>query len=91
LCSARAAGNRALPFGRRTAQALDRYLHIRARHPRADLEWLWIGKFGRITESGIAQVLRRRGRQAGLEGLHPHQLRHTFAIYSCPRVAMRLT
>jgi site-specific recombinase XerD len=72
-------------------QALDRYLRIRARHPRADLEWLWIGKFGRITESGIAQVLRRRGRQAGLEGLHPHQLRHTFAIYSCPRVAMRLT
>jgi site-specific recombinase XerD len=70
---------RALPFGRRTAQALDRYLRIRARHPRADLEWLWIGKFGRITESGIAQVLRRRGRQAGLEGLHPHQHRHTFA------------
>lgn len=70
---------RALPFGRRTAQALDRYLRIRARHPRADLEWLWIGKFGRITESGIAQVLRRRGRQAGLEGLHPHHLRHTFA------------
>jgi site-specific recombinase XerD len=56
---------RALPFGRKTAQALDRYL--RARHPRADLEWLWIGKFGRITESGIAQVLRRRGRQAGLK------------------------
>jgi site-specific recombinase XerC len=60
-------------------QALDRYLRIRARHPRADLEWLWIGKFGRITESGIAQVLRRRARHAGLEGLHPHQLRHTFA------------
>jgi integrase len=47
--------------------------------PRADLEWLWIGKFGRITESGIARIPRRRGRQAGLEGLHPHQLRHTFA------------
>jgi DNA-binding transcriptional regulator YiaG len=24
----------ALPFGRRTAQALDRYLRVRARHPR---------------------------------------------------------
>ena len=70
---------RALPFGRRSAQALDRYLRIRARHPRAELEWLWIGKFGRITESGIAQIVRRRGRQVGLEGLHPHQLRHTFA------------
>ena len=70
---------RALPFGRRTAQALDRYLRVRARHPRADSVWLWIGRFGRITESGIAQIVRRRGRQAGLERLHPHQLRHTFA------------
>jgi integrase len=25
------------------------------------------------------QLLRRRGEQAGLPGLHPHQLRHTFA------------
>jgi len=32
-----------------------------------------------MTDSGIAQVLRRRGRQAGLGPLHPHQLRHTFA------------
>jgi integrase len=24
-------------------------------------------------------MLRRRGEQAGLPGLHPHQLRHTFA------------
>jgi integrase len=24
-------------------------------------------------------MLRRRGRQAGLPGLYPHQLRHTFA------------
>ena len=43
------------------------------------VERLWIGKFGRITESGFAQILRRRGRQAGLKGFHPHQLRHTFA------------
>jgi integrase len=29
--------------------------------------------------SGIAQIVRRRGLQAGIEGLHPHQFRHTFA------------
>ncbi len=70
---------RALPFGRKTAQALDRYLRVRRRHSHAALDWLWIGKFGRVTESGIAQIVRRRGKQAGLDGLHPHQLRHTFA------------
>src|SRR5215207_7374571 len=39
---------RALPFGRKAGEALDRYLRV-------------------------------RGGQAGLPGLHPHQLRHTFA------------
>jgi site-specific recombinase XerD len=70
---------RALPFGRRTGQALDQYLRARARHPHADLEWFWIGKKGRVTASGIAQLLRRRGRQAGIDGLHAHLFRHTFA------------
>ena len=46
----------------------------------ADLPWLWVGRKGRLTDSGIAQVIRERGRQAGFgDGLHPHQLRHTFA------------
>ena len=69
---------RALPFGRKTAVALDRYLRARARRADADSEWLWLGKFGPVTASGIAQIVRRRGLQAGIDGLHPHQLRHTF-------------
>lgn len=52
---------RAVPFGRKTAQALDRYLRARARHADAGGEWLWLGKQGRLNESGIAQVVRRRG------------------------------
>jgi integrase len=32
-----------------------------------------------MTESGIAQMVRRRGREVGIEALHPHQFRHTFA------------
>jgi site-specific recombinase XerC len=56
----------ALPVGHRTGQALDQYLRARARHPHADLEWFWIGKKGRVTASGIAQLLRRRGREAGV-------------------------
>jgi site-specific recombinase XerD len=70
---------RALPFGRKTAVALDRYLRIRSRHTHAVSPWLWLGQKGPLTATGLAQMLWRRGRQAGIEGLHAHQLRHTFA------------
>jgi site-specific recombinase XerD len=70
---------RALPFGRKSAVVLDRYLRVRARHKDAALPWLWLGKQGRLTEWGLVMMLRRRGAQAGLPGLYPHQLRHTFA------------
>jgi site-specific recombinase XerD len=71
--------DRALPFGNRTAKALDQYLRARARHSHAQLEWFWIGRKGRVTDSGIAQLLRRRGREAGIGHLHAHLFRHTFA------------
>jgi site-specific recombinase XerD len=70
---------RTLPFGRRAGQALDRYLRARGRHKYADLPWLWLGQNGRLTDTGLRMMLRRRGAQVGLPGLHPHQLRHTFA------------
>jgi site-specific recombinase XerD len=70
---------RALPFGHKAGEALERYLRVRARHKHADLPWLWIGLRGRLTAYGVVMMLRRRGRQAGLPGLHPHQFRHTFA------------
>src|SRR5262245_59106919 len=38
---------RACPFGRKTAQALDRYLRIRAAHRDAALPALWLGVWGR--------------------------------------------
>jgi site-specific recombinase XerD len=69
---------RACPFGRKTAQAIDRYLRARARHPAAGEPWLWLGKQGRLGDTGVAQVVKRRGEQAGLK-LHPHLFRHTFA------------
>jgi integrase len=40
---------------------------------------LWLGQKGRLTEWGLVMMLRRRGEQVGLPGLHPHQFRHTFA------------
>jgi site-specific recombinase XerC len=44
---------RALPIGRKTAQALDRYLRVREGHRLANLPHLWIGRNGPMTPSGI--------------------------------------
>lgn len=70
---------RLLPIGAKAVKALDRYLRMRAKHPAAKLPWLWLGHKGRVTDSGVAQIVRRRGHEAGLKDVHPHQLRHTFA------------
>ena len=71
---------RTLRVGARPAQALDRYLRIRARHSQAGLPALWLGERneGPLGTSGVYQVVRRRAREAGFTA-HPHQLRHTFA------------
>ncbi|MBW3604284.1 MAG: tyrosine-type recombinase/integrase [Actinobacteria bacterium] len=73
--------DRACPFGAKTAQALDRYLRVRARHKLADTPHLWLAEKNRpaMTPSGIRQMITRRGLQAGVDGVHPHQFRHTFA------------
>jgi site-specific recombinase XerD len=44
---------RALPFGRKTALALDRYLRARSRHRLARLDALWLGQRGPLTTSGL--------------------------------------
>jgi site-specific recombinase XerD len=63
-----------------TAAALRLYLRERRTHPHAHLPWLWVGQKGRLTDSGLAQMVRERGRQAGLgDHAHPHQLRHSYA------------
>lgn len=70
---------RACPFGRKTAKALDRYIRVRGRHSAASEPWLWLGQRGRLTETGVEQTIKRRGKQAGIDGLHPHLFRHTYA------------
>jgi integrase len=73
--SARAAGSAPC----RSAAALDLLPARSARHKDVALERLWLGHKGRLTEWGLVQMLYRRGREADLPGLYPHQLRHTFA------------
>jgi integrase len=70
---------RLVGIGNRTAKALDRYLRMRKAHSDAYIEALWLGRRGAVTASGIRQITRRRAKDAGLEHLHPHQFRHTFA------------
>jgi site-specific recombinase XerD len=70
---------RLLPVGPRTVKAIDRYLRARPEHRDARRPELWLGKYGPMTAGGIALMLKRRCRQAGLSPLHLHQFRHSFA------------
>ncbi len=72
-------GTRAVAIGDTAMVALDRYLRARRSHTRADLTALWLGPKGKLSGSGVAQMLRRRGATAGIKGLRPHLFRHTFS------------
>jgi site-specific recombinase XerD len=64
----------------RTAQAIDRYLRIRSAHPRArSTDRLVLAERGPMSADGVRWRLEQLGAAAGVEGLHPHALRHTFA------------
>jgi site-specific recombinase XerD len=80
---------RALPFGRKSALSLDRYLRARARHPLTHLEWLWLGKKGGLTASGLAQMLERRGDQARRSSRRPARRRPARAGWESRRPARR--
>jgi site-specific recombinase XerD len=72
-----------VPIGRKTAAALDRYIRTRVRHSHASSPWLWLGvqghNLGHMTDSGIRVMLGRRGEQAGIQNVHPHRFRRSFA------------
>ena len=71
--------HRIVGFGRRTRGDIGHYLIARAKRPSAHEPWLWLGRKGRLTNDGVYQMVRRRGSEAGIENLHPHRFRHTFA------------
>ncbi len=72
---------RHVPFGAKTASALDRYIHtVRARSPYARAtDKLWLGARGALGSPGIRFIVERRAEAAGLGHVHAHQLRHSFA------------
>jgi site-specific recombinase XerD len=66
-------------FGDKVARDIDRYLRVRARHPRAALGGLWLAQKGSLTGDGVHHLIRRRAAMAGIRSIHPHLLRHTWA------------
>jgi integrase/recombinase XerD len=73
---------RSVPIGPQTSRAIDRYLRQRRTHRLAvaGSEQLWLGDRGKgFTYYGLYSALAYRAELAGLEGFHPHILRHTAA------------
>jgi site-specific recombinase XerD len=71
---------RVVPFGARTAQAIDRYLRVRALHQHARTAGrLLLGERGAMSPDGVRWRLEVLGAVAGIPDLHPHAFRHTFA------------
>lgn len=71
---------RTLPLRAKVIEAFGLYeVQERRQHRLAEDKAFFLGDKGRLTESGITQMLRTRCEQAGIERIRPHQLRHTFA------------
>lgn len=74
-------GNKSRPIylSPRTIRAVDRYLRLRAAHRWAGLPSLLLTQRGAMTPDGVRERMKVLGKAAGIEGLHPHRFRHTFA------------
>ena len=71
---------RRIAFGPKTGRAIDRYVRMRRAHRLADTPALWLGDRGKeFTYYGLRATLRYRAELAGIDGFHPHLLRHTAA------------
>lgn len=71
---------RRVGFGITVADALDRYLAGRSKHVQHARPELWLGEKTKppLTDTGIYQVIKRRGLKIGIK-VYPHMLRHTWA------------
>ena len=72
---------REIPLTRACRHALQRYLDNAHPSPSDSFGALWYGKKGPLKHrSSVMRMLQKYGNEIGLTGLHPHQLRHTFAM-----------
>ena len=76
LVMGKGARERLVSFEAKTLRLIDRY------HRRAGIDagQLFRGRSGEpLSQAALYLTIRRRGRQASIEGLHPHRFRHTTA------------
>ena len=66
---------RSVPLPARAGEKISTWLDLRGREPGP----LWLGQRGRLTASGITQVVLATGKAVELPGLRPHRLRHSYA------------
>jgi integrase/recombinase XerC len=73
---------RTVPVGAKARDALKRWLSLRGAIAVPDEKALFVGGRGkRISPSRVWQRLTRWARRRGLEHVHPHMLRHSFASH----------
>lgn len=75
------AKDRRVRIGPKTARALSRYLRARGSHKGFGLTELWLAVRGAqpLNANGIKLMLKRRGRRAGVDDVHAHRWRHSYA------------
>ena len=84
---------RVVPFADRCAAALVAYLDHRGRSPGPLFVAARYGRLHpdtRLQPNGLKQLLRRRGREAGIAKVHAHRFRHTFATWAIAHQAREL-
>ena len=70
---------RTVPYGRKVASDLDRYLRVRQLTPNAASPQLWLGLRGPLGPTGLYRLVRERALKAGVGHVYTHLLRHSFA------------
>lgn len=81
---------RLVPISGKALEALGEYLgapraelsmHAKAPKPQ-DVQAVFLNsRGGRLTRQGLHLIVERAGRGVGIEGLHPHTLRHSYATH----------
>lgn len=76
---------RMIPFGKKAQQLLERYLREREKvllNLGKNHEFVFINSKGdKLTDRGVRYILKTLGKSYGIEYLHPHTLRHSFATH----------
>jgi integrase/recombinase XerD len=88
-CQGKAGRSRVVPLGQRAVEATQLYLQkAREQIARAETKPLFVNhRGGRLTRQGFWLILKSYAEKAGIEGITPHTLRHSFATHALKKGA----